>query len=74
MGGKHSKADKPSNIIVLCSFANGLAESNAAFARICRDNGWKLHSWADPLATPVLDAVSGIWWYLDDTYNRRRVF
>lgn len=74
MGGKNAKADQPSNIVVLCSFANGLAESDAGFARICRDNGWKLHSWASPLDTPVFDAITGVWWYLDNSYGRRQVF
>lgn len=69
-GGKNSKADRSSNIIVFCSYANGLAESNAQFADVCRLNGWKLRSWQNPSDTPVLDAVSGLWWRLDDKFGR----
>lgn len=69
-GGKNAKADRPSNIIVFCSFANGLAESNAQFARVCRDNGWKLHSWEDPADRPVFDLVAGVWYRLDDKFGR----
>jgi hypothetical protein len=69
-GGKNAKAAQPSNIIVLCSFANGLAESDAGFARICRDRGWKLHSWQNPATTPVFDVLDGVWYALDNKFGR----
>ena len=69
-GGKNSKANQPSNIIVFCSYANQLAEQNSEFARRCRDNGWKLHSWQDPAATPVFDTVAGVWFALDNKFGR----
>lgn len=68
--GGSKKRDVPSNIIVFCSQANSLAESDAVFARSARRFGWKLSSWQEPLAEPVFDAVSGLWWLLDDTYGR----
>jgi len=69
-GGKNSKANRPSNVIVFCSYANGLAESDAHFADVCRLNGWKLRSWQEPSESPVLDAPSGVWWLLDDSFKR----
>ena len=69
-GGKNAKAAQPSNIIVLCALANGLAESDAGFAKVCRDRGWKLQSWQNPSATPVFDTVSGLWFALDNNFGR----
>lgn len=69
-GGKNAKAAQPSNIIVLCSFANGLAESDAGFARICQDRGWKLHSWQNPETTPVFDVIDDVWYALDNKFGR----
>lgn len=69
-GGKNAKAAQPSNIIVLCAFANGLAESDAGFARICRDRGWKLHSWQNPATTPVFDVLDDAWYALDNKFGR----
>ena len=64
------EAAQPSNIIVLCAFANGLAESDANFARVCRDRGWKLHSWQNPATTPVFDVIDGVWYALDNKFGR----
>lgn len=69
MGGSKT-LDTPSNIIVLCSYANGLVESNAFWAERARQFGWKLSSWADPSVNPVFDVVSGDWWVLDDSFGR----
>ena len=71
--GGSKKRDVPSNIIVFCSQANSMAESNAEFARLCRLRGWKLSSWQEPSAKPVFDAVAGVWWLLDDTFGRAPV-
>ena len=73
MGSKNSKAEQVANVIVLCSFANGLMESNAEFARRCRAYGWKLRSFQDPLETPVYDVISGLWWRLDNKFGRTLV-
>ena len=66
MGGKHSKAELASNIITLCSEANGRLEFDAEFAELGRSYGWKLSSSQDPRAVPVFEAKTGLYWYLDD--------
>ena len=70
MGGSKARAHRPSNIITLCSIANGLLESDADFAQVGRDNGWKISSWEDPLAIPVRDLMSAEWYLLDDQGSR----
>lgn len=62
--------DHPANLIALCALSNGLLESDAAFAQTGIAHGWKLKSWMDPYTTPVLDALTGQYWLLDDLYNR----
>ncbi len=62
--------DHPANLIALCGLSNGLLESDAAFAQTGIIHGWKLRSWEDPFTTPVLDAVTGRYWTLDDQFNR----
>lgn len=70
MGGGGS--NDASNIIVLCSLANGLLESDPQFALQGRENGWKLNRWQDSSLEPVYDAYGGFWVYLDDDYGRWR--
>lgn len=70
MGGSRS-LDRPSNIIVLCSEANGLLESNAAFAEFGRQVGWKLERHQVPEFTPVLLA-DGLW-LIDNNFNKTPV-
>jgi hypothetical protein len=70
MGGS-KVLDVPSNIILICSRANGELESNATFAQMGRDFGWKLTYGQDPKTTPVWLADG--WYLLDDNYNRKRV-
>lgn len=69
-GGKNSKASSSANIIVFCSYANGLMESNATFADVCRVNGWKLRSWENPSETPVFDYVLQQWFLLNDRFGK----
>lgn len=69
MGG--SKAlDRPANIIVLCAEWNGLIESDAHFAALARDYGWKLHRWQTPEAEPIYDRATSEWFLLDNEFNR----
>lgn len=63
-------SDSSSNIIVLCAWANYALESDAAFAVLGREYGWKLFKWQDPLLEPVWDAYRGVWAYLDDGFGR----
>jgi len=72
MGG-FKEGDQPANILVLCSLANGLIESNAKDAETARRFGWKIGRYMDPTTAPYYDAVTGIWWLLDNAYGRGRV-
>lgn len=62
--------DKPSNIVVICSMANGQLESNATFAQMGRDFGWKLRSGQDATKTPVW--LSDGWYLLDDSFGKTK--
>ena len=68
MGSKNSKAGESSNIIVLCSQANGLLESNAKFAELGRKFGWKLRSHETPTEVPIFG--HGGWWLLNDDFTK----
>ena len=70
LGGSRS-LDRPSNIIVLCSRANGLLESDAKFAEFGRQMGWKLRRDQVPEFTPVLLADG--YWLLDNNFNKTPV-
>ncbi len=70
MGGSKD-LDRPSNIIVLCSEANGLLESNSKFAELGRKFGWKLERWQEPESTPVY--MGNGWFLLDNEYNTHEV-
>lgn len=67
MGGS-KLLDRPSNIIVLCSYINGLLESDAKWAERARTLGWKLPSWQG-MDTPVWYMTLGRWVELDDKYG-----
>ena len=67
--GGSKKRERLSNVIVFCSRANGLIESDPVLAETARVNGWKISGWADPLTVPVRDA-GGVWWLLDDFGGR----
>jgi hypothetical protein len=69
-GGKHDKANQPSNIIVICSVFNGLMESSPYHASLAKIYGWKLSSWADPKQQRVYDTQTGKWYLLDDDFGR----
>lgn len=69
MGGS-KLLNRPSNVIVLCSWLNSEAESNAEVADFMRQNGWKIDRWQDPEFEPVWYATEGRWFYLDDFFGR----
>lgn len=69
MGGSKLR-DRPSNIIVVCSLVNGAMESDPGLADAAAKYGWKLASWQDPTKTAVFDRAKGLWFYLDDDFNR----
>jgi hypothetical protein len=62
--------DRPANVIVLCSSANGLIESNATWASRAREYGWKLSRWESPEETPFYDLATGTWNLIDNLYRR----
>ena len=68
MGSKNKVANQPSNIIALCSEANGLLESNAEFAELGRKLGWKLGSYEKPTEVPIFG--HGGWWLLDNNFTK----
>lgn len=69
MGSVKSR-NRPSNIIVMCSWFNQQVEQNPKSAEMALKYGWKLHSYDDPTFAPVWDIVSQRWWVLDDNFNR----
>lgn len=69
MGGSKN-LNRPSNIIVFCSYANGLIESDSKWVEMAREFGWKLYSWQNPEFTPVYDKPSDTWWMLDDDFGK----
>jgi hypothetical protein len=73
MGGKNKRADNPANVIVLCSFMNGLIESNSVAASNALRYGWALESYENPELRPVFDRMLGQWWVLDNNFGRRLV-
>ena len=72
LGGSRMRSE-PSNIIVVCSQSNGMFESSEAASKAAQKYGWKLRAGQDPADTPVFDAYEGIWYELDDNYNRKEV-
>jgi hypothetical protein len=72
MGGSKAR-DVPSNIVVLCSWMNGLVESSALHAHHARLAGWKLWSTEDPKRIPLWDANIAEWVLLDDKFGREIV-
>jgi hypothetical protein len=64
---------RAANILVMCSWANGLMERDAGFAREAKEKGWKLESWQDPAEEPFFDECDGFWYKIDDQFNRIRL-
>lgn len=72
MGGS-KRLDVPSNIVLLCSVMNGLIESDNIHAATAITYGWKISKYANPKEIPVVDAISGVSYLLDDNYGRKVV-
>lgn len=71
MGGSKS-ANRLSNGVVLCSWVNGLLESDAHVAEVARRRGIKVSFWADPELIPVVYS-DGATWLLTDDGERKSV-
>ena len=69
MGGSKLR-DNPANIVVLCSYINGVIESSSVWQDYAKKRGWKLESWQEATRTPVYDSLSNKWFMLDNRYNR----
>lgn len=70
MGGStDDDTNSSANLMVLCSAANSLLESDSSMAATARLSGWKLASW-ESTDRPVYDRQTATWWVLDDNYGR----
>jgi len=69
-GSKDPRIHAPSNIIILCWAFNSQMEAHPDAAELGRRSGWKLGRDEDPTKVPVLDALAGLWYQLDDEYGR----
>ena len=63
MGGSKAR-DEPSNVIVMCSYVNGLMESDPIMAQMAREYGWKLESWQNPATVPVFNVTQNEWYFV----------
>ena len=72
MGGS-KRLSNASNIVVVCSQANGMFEASEQASRAAQKYGWKLRAGQESLTTPVFDASQGIWYYLDDNYGKKEI-
>lgn len=68
--GGSKLADRPSNLLVLCSWLNSAMESDAEVADFAKVNGYKIERWQNPESVPVWYASEGRWYYLDDFFGR----
>lgn len=69
MGGS-KLLDRPSNVLVMCSYINGMIEADAVTADIAREYGWKLQRWETPEQVPFYDLATRTWNLIDNDYNR----
>lgn len=72
MGGS-KLLDAPANILVMCSFVNGLMESNPEYEALALSYGWKLRLGDNPERQPVFDRSRGLWFLLDNSFGRQEV-
>jgi len=68
MGGSKLK-NVPSNIIVMCSLINGWMESDAEWAGMACEFGWKLRMGESPLSVPAWMPRLNAHVLLDDGYS-----
>jgi hypothetical protein len=69
MGGS-KELDRPANVLVMCSYLNGMIEADAVTADIAREYGWKLYRWENPETVPFYDLATRTWNLIDNDYNR----
>lgn len=69
-GGKNSKANQSSNIIVMCAYINGLMESDWRWANTARQYGWKISSYQNSEEIPIFDFSSGKWFVINNLFSK----
>jgi len=69
MGGS-KLLNRASNLIVLCSAANVLMESDSIFRARALFYGWKLERMSVADEMPVYDLGRAEWFLIDDDFNR----
>jgi len=72
MGGS-KKLDHWANLVILCSILNGQIEADSRWAAMAESYGYKLRRHQDPKTEPVFDAITGVWYLLDDDLGRKVV-
>jgi hypothetical protein len=72
MGGS-KLADVPSNLVLICSMLNGQLEADERYYQQGLQYGWKVSKWADWRTIPVYDAMTGVWYLLNDDWTRNVV-
>ena len=68
MGGSRLR-DNPSNLILLCWFANFEMEASAVKAEVAKRCGWKLLQTDDPSLVPVFHQPTQTWFLLSDDWG-----
>lgn len=68
MGGSKHR-DRLDNLLTFCAEGNQRMESDADFAIIAKDYGWKLSSWL-PYSQPVFSAWQQKWFVIDELGNK----
>lgn len=74
MGGSEA-LERPSNVVLFCSWFNGAIEDSAELAQLAQMHGWKLSRWDSGRLReiPVYDRNVKEWFWLDNDYNRTLV-
>ena len=71
MGGSKSPViNAPSNFVLICSWLNERIEGQDYYRELAVENGWKVSKWEVPKKVPVFDALTGIWYYLNDDWTK----
>jgi hypothetical protein len=68
--GGYKAGNDPANYLLLCSFFNGLIESDSKAAGMARRYGWKISRYDNPSEKPVYDLVSGAWFILNSDWTK----
>jgi len=67
--GGSKVADRPSNVVLMCSMHNGLMESDVNVFREAKEFGWKISRHSIPWNEPVMN-WEGRWFLLGDQFEK----